>query len=61
MSVMPNVFDSQWDERQDRPPFSCRRARLGLTDQLGSTPSRFSGLTAIISVSSIHLKPQSTF
>ena len=26
---MPNVFDPQWDEQQDRPPFSWRRARLG--------------------------------
>jgi uncharacterized cupin superfamily protein len=26
---MANVFDPQWDEEQDRPPFSWRRARLG--------------------------------
>jgi len=26
---MANVFDPQWDEKQDRPPFSWRRARLG--------------------------------
>jgi uncharacterized cupin superfamily protein len=26
---MANVFDPQWDEEQDRPPFSWRRAPLG--------------------------------
>jgi hypothetical protein len=26
---MANVFDQQWDEEQDRPPFSWRRARRG--------------------------------
>lgn len=26
---MANVFDPHWDETQDRPPFSWRRARLG--------------------------------
>jgi uncharacterized cupin superfamily protein len=29
VSTTPNVFESQWDEQQDRPPFSWRRARLG--------------------------------
>jgi uncharacterized cupin superfamily protein len=37
---MANVFEPHWDEEQDRPPFSWRRARLGRqagADQLGAS------------------------
>jgi uncharacterized cupin superfamily protein len=37
---MANVFKPHWDEEQDRPPFSWRRARLGRqagADQLGAS------------------------
>jgi uncharacterized cupin superfamily protein len=37
---MANVFEPQWDEQQDRPPFSWRRARLGRqagSDRLGAS------------------------
>jgi uncharacterized cupin superfamily protein len=37
---MANVFEPHWDEEQDRPPFSWRRARLGRqagSDRLGAS------------------------
>jgi uncharacterized cupin superfamily protein len=37
---MANVFEPSWDEEQDRPPFSWRRARLGRqagSDRLGAS------------------------
>jgi uncharacterized cupin superfamily protein len=37
---MANVFEPHWDEEQDRPPFTWRRARLGRqagSDRLGAS------------------------
>lgn len=37
---MANVYEPDWDEEQDRPPFTWRRARLGrqaASDRLGAS------------------------